>query len=165
MSTPFTFPDFVGDTPLVPPDTVDPATPAGASQASYVTAQSGGGLKDLVLVHSSNDLCCGYVGSGNDKICLKKQSECSVSKHKTSRFKFDDDTLVLRDGPHRGLLDLSIETINLTTAAVERLSALALTLSHWEELFQGLHGLEDEYQPICSIRALRTRHSDTANRR
>eukprot|EP00980_Cylindrotheca_fusiformis_P014271 scaffold3788_cov72-Cylindrotheca_fusiformis.AAC.4 len=27
MSTPFTFPDFVGDTPLDPPD---PSTPAGA---------------------------------------------------------------------------------------------------------------------------------------
>eukprot|EP00980_Cylindrotheca_fusiformis_P020220 scaffold7306_cov75-Cylindrotheca_fusiformis.AAC.2 len=148
MSTPFTFPDFVGDTPLDPPDAVDPATPAGASQASYLTAQSGGGLKDLVLVHSSNDLCCGFVGTGNDKICLKKQSECGVSKHKTSRHVFDDDTLLVRDGPHRGLMDLSIETINLTTAAVERLTALNLTLSKWEELFQGLEGLEDDYQPL-----------------
>eukprot|EP00980_Cylindrotheca_fusiformis_P009469 scaffold2068_cov96-Cylindrotheca_fusiformis.AAC.25 len=148
MSTPFTFPDFVGDTPLDPPPPGDPATPAGASQASYLTAQSGGGLKDLVLIHSSNDLCCGFVGSGNDKICLKKQTECSVSKHKTSRFDFDDDTLVVRDGPHRGLMDLSIETINLTTAAVDKLSSLNLTLSNWEELFQGLHALEDDYQPI-----------------
>eukprot|EP00980_Cylindrotheca_fusiformis_P022085 scaffold8974_cov148-Cylindrotheca_fusiformis.AAC.2 len=148
MSTPFTFPDFVGDTPLVPPDAVDPATPAGASQASYLTAQSGGVLKDLVLVHSSNDLCCGFVGTGNDKICLKKQSECGVSKHKTSRYVFDDDTLLVRDGPHRGLIDLSIETINLTTAATETLSSLNLTLSNWEELFQGLHSLEDDYQPI-----------------
>eukprot|EP00980_Cylindrotheca_fusiformis_P030513 scaffold24935_cov93-Cylindrotheca_fusiformis.AAC.4 len=148
MSTPFTFPDFVGDTPLDPPPPGDPATPAGASQASFVSAQSGGGLKDLVLVQSSNDFCCGFVGSGNDKICLKRQTECSVSKHKTSRYSFDDETLLVRDGPHRGLVDLSIETINLTTAAVEKLSSLSLTLSHWEELFQGLHGLEDDYQPI-----------------
>eukprot|EP00980_Cylindrotheca_fusiformis_P017736 scaffold5576_cov107-Cylindrotheca_fusiformis.AAC.1 len=148
MSTPFTFPDFVGDTPLDPPPPADPSTPAGASQASYLTAQSGGGLKDLVLVTSSNDLCCGFVGSGNDKICLRKQAECSFSKHKTSRYAFAEDTLLVRDGPQRGLVDLSIETLNLTTAAVDKLLTLNLTLSSWEEVFQGLEALEDDYVPI-----------------
>eukprot|EP00980_Cylindrotheca_fusiformis_P011269 scaffold2595_cov107-Cylindrotheca_fusiformis.AAC.2 len=148
MSTPFTFPDFVGDTPLDPPPAADPSTPAGASQASFLTAQSGGGLKDLVLVTSSNDLCCGFVGSGNDKICLRKQAECSFTKHKTSRYAFAEDTLVVRDGPQRGLVDLSIETLNLTTAAVNKLLSLNLTLSSWEEVFQGLEGLEDDYVPI-----------------
>eukprot|EP00980_Cylindrotheca_fusiformis_P018325 scaffold5977_cov98-Cylindrotheca_fusiformis.AAC.2 len=148
MSTPFTFPDFVGDTPLDPPPPADPSTPASASQASFLTAQSGGGLKDLVLVTSSNDLCCGFVGSGNDKICLRKQAKCSFSKHKTSRYAFAEDTLLVRDGPQRGLVDLSIETLNLTTAAVNKLLSLNLTLSSWEEVFQGLEALEDDYVPI-----------------
>eukprot|EP00980_Cylindrotheca_fusiformis_P025647 scaffold14313_cov72-Cylindrotheca_fusiformis.AAC.3 len=129
MSTPFTFPDFVGDTPLDPPPQADPSTPAGVSQASYLTAQSGG-------------------GGGNDKICLRKQAECSFSKHKTSRYAFAEDTLLVRDGPQRGLVDLSIETLNLTTAAVNKLLSLNLTLSSWEEVFQGLDALEVDYVPI-----------------
>eukprot|EP00980_Cylindrotheca_fusiformis_P024888 scaffold12667_cov108-Cylindrotheca_fusiformis.AAC.1 len=148
MSDRFTFPDFIGDTPLDPPALADPSTPAGASQTSYLTAHSGGGLRDLVLVRSSNDLCCGFIGSGNNKICLRKQTDCSVSKHKTSRYVFQEDTLVLRDGPQRGLVDLSIETVNLTSAARVKMTSLNLSLPAWEEVFQVLEALKDDYQPI-----------------
>eukprot|EP00980_Cylindrotheca_fusiformis_P023708 scaffold10826_cov78-Cylindrotheca_fusiformis.AAC.3 len=148
MSDRFTFPDFIGDTPLDPPAPADPSTPAGASQTSYLTAHSGGGLRDLVLVRSSNDLCCGFIGSGSDKICLRKQTDCSVSKHKTSRYVFKEDTLVVRDGPQRGLVDLSIETVNLTLDARAKMTSLNLSLPAWEELFQVLEALKDDYQPI-----------------
>eukprot|EP00980_Cylindrotheca_fusiformis_P022253 scaffold9158_cov72-Cylindrotheca_fusiformis.AAC.1 len=147
MSEPFTFPEFVGDTPLDPPST-DPTTPAGASQSSFVTAHSGGGLKDLVLVTVGSDVCCGYVGSGHDKICLRSKSECSVSKHKSSYFVFGADTLLVRDGPHRGLVDLRMEKISLTEEAVRKMMALTMTIPDWEHFFQGLEVMEEDFQPI-----------------
>eukprot|EP00980_Cylindrotheca_fusiformis_P026260 scaffold15630_cov156-Cylindrotheca_fusiformis.AAC.2 len=144
----FTFPDFVGDTPLDPPPE-DPTTPAGASHSSYLTAQSGGGLKDAVEVEAGGGrFCCGFIGNGNEKLCLRLKEDCSISKHKTHYCVFETDQILVRDTPNRGLVEPSVPRKKLTNDSTKYLLSLSKTLGDWESIFQGIESLAEDKSPV-----------------
>eukprot|EP00980_Cylindrotheca_fusiformis_P012379 scaffold3037_cov146-Cylindrotheca_fusiformis.AAC.2 len=145
----FAFPDFVGDTPLDPPPE-DPTTPAGASHTSFLTAQSGGGLKDVVEVEAGGGrFCCGFIGNGNEKLCLRLKEDCTFSKHRTHYCVFEtNQILVVRDTLNRGLVEPTVPRRKLTNDSTKYLLSLSKSLSDWESIFQGIKNLAEEKSPV-----------------
>eukprot|EP00980_Cylindrotheca_fusiformis_P017694 scaffold5547_cov96-Cylindrotheca_fusiformis.AAC.4 len=143
----FSFSDsLLGDTTLDPPPP-DLTSPAGASLASYSTAQSGGGLKNFVLIKAGDkSLCLGSIGS--DKVCLKKAKDCSVSKHQAQKHTIVEDTFFVQDGPNRFYSDLSIPASQLTKAAAERLLEVQKTTQEWEEFMNEFRVLSQDQFPV-----------------
>eukprot|EP00980_Cylindrotheca_fusiformis_P020089 scaffold7168_cov98-Cylindrotheca_fusiformis.AAC.1 len=148
----FAFPDFIaGDTPLDPP-LGDPTTPAGASHSSYLTAQSGGGLKDVVEVEAGGGrFCCGFIGNGNEKLCLRPKDECTISKHKTHHCVFESEQLLVRDTPNRGLVEPMLDRGKLTTDSTKYLLSLSKTVNEWEVIFQGIEQLAQDKSPVDAL--------------
>eukprot|EP00980_Cylindrotheca_fusiformis_P012291 scaffold3002_cov76-Cylindrotheca_fusiformis.AAC.1 len=122
----FSFSDsLLGDTSLDPPPP-DLTSPAGASLASFSTAQSGGG----------------------DKVCLKQAKECNISKHQTQKHTIIEDTFFVQDGPNRFYSDLSIPASQLTKAAAERLLEVQKTTQDWEEFMNEFRVLSQDQFPV-----------------
>eukprot|EP00980_Cylindrotheca_fusiformis_P026913 scaffold18015_cov83-Cylindrotheca_fusiformis.AAC.1 len=145
----FTFPDFIGATSLDPPRPEDPTTPAGASHTSFSTAQSGGGLKDVVEVEAGGGrFCCGFIGSSNEKLCLRLKDDCSISKHKTHYCVFEIDQLLVRDTLNRGLVEPMLDRRKLTNDSVKYLLTLTKSLNEWEAIFQGIEQLAEDQSPV-----------------
>eukprot|EP00980_Cylindrotheca_fusiformis_P029855 scaffold23959_cov196-Cylindrotheca_fusiformis.AAC.1 len=163
----FSFSDsLLGDTSLDPPPP-DLTSPAGASLASFSTAQSGGGLKCFVLIKTGDkSLCLGSIGS--DKVCLKKAKDCGIAKHQTQKHTIVEDTLFVQDGPSRFYSDLSIPASQLTIAAKERLLDVQKTTQEWEEFMNEFRILSQDQFPVerFQLQELLTKigsgHSETA---
>eukprot|EP00980_Cylindrotheca_fusiformis_P003886 scaffold863_cov100-Cylindrotheca_fusiformis.AAC.1 len=143
----FSFSDsLLGDTSLDPPPP-DLTSPAGASLSSYSTAQSGGGLKSFVLIKTGDkSLCLGTIG--NDKVCMKTTSECSVSKHQAQKLTIIEDTFFVQDGPNRFFSDLSIPSSQLTKTASERLLEVQKTTQEWEDFMNEFRILSQDQFPV-----------------
>eukprot|EP00980_Cylindrotheca_fusiformis_P022755 scaffold9703_cov83-Cylindrotheca_fusiformis.AAC.3 len=144
----FSFSDsLLGDTSLDPPPP-DLTSPAGASLSSYSTAQSGGGLKSFVLIKTGDkSLCLGTIG--NDKVCMKTTTECSVSKHQAQKQTIIEDTFFVQDGPNRFFSDLSIPSSQLTKAASERLLLeVQKTTQEWEDFMNEFRILSQDQFPV-----------------
>eukprot|EP00980_Cylindrotheca_fusiformis_P004940 scaffold1051_cov119-Cylindrotheca_fusiformis.AAC.15 len=144
----FSFSDsLLGDTTLDPPSSDPLTSPAGASLSSFSTAQSGGGLKNFILIKASDkSFCLGLVG--NDKVCVKTVTECNVAKHQAQKQPIIEDTFFLQEGPSRILSDLSIPATQLTKAAGERLLEIKMTVQDWEEFINEFRVLSQDNFPI-----------------
>eukprot|EP00980_Cylindrotheca_fusiformis_P027009 scaffold18391_cov83-Cylindrotheca_fusiformis.AAC.2 len=144
----FSFSDsLLGDTTLDPPSGDPLTSPAGASLASYSTAQSGGGLKGFVLIKAGDkSFCLGLVG--NDKVCVKTAAECSVSKHQSQKQTIIEDTFFVQEGPNRILSDLSIPASQVTKAAGIRLLEAKMTIQEWEEFMNEFRVLSQDQFPV-----------------
>eukprot|EP00980_Cylindrotheca_fusiformis_P024832 scaffold12553_cov76-Cylindrotheca_fusiformis.AAC.3 len=144
----FSFSDsLLGDTTLDPPPEDPLTSPAGASLASYSTAQSGGGLKGFVLIKAGDkSLCLGLVG--NDKVCVKTAAECSVSKHQSQKQTIIEDTFFVQEGPNRILSDLSIPASQVTKAAGVRLLEVKMTIQEWEDFMNEFRILSQDQFPV-----------------
>eukprot|EP00980_Cylindrotheca_fusiformis_P015382 scaffold4326_cov121-Cylindrotheca_fusiformis.AAC.4 len=147
----FAFPDFIGATPLDPP-LGDPTTPAGASHTSFSTAQSGGAFKDVVEVEAGGGrFCCGFIGNGNEKLCLRLKDDCTISKHKTHFYVFENEQLLVRDTPNRGLVEPMLDRSKLTSDSAKYLLSLNKTVNEWESIFQGIEQLADDKSPVDAL--------------